>query len=406
MQYPSAVVAALEAALAELSAQFALGQFTEVLAQLPPLFEGVDGLEDSPCKRDLQLRLLFIRARCHSKFDRFGDTLQDCAEMLNLRALDEGSRQRAELMELISYCHVNLSMPEQALRAAQVTLQDGLLLRDPLLCSQGLERSAMAYLCMGDALEAERFMIESLGFVEQQGLGYERLRRYSNAIHLLCALHDNYLSAGNQRMAQGVLERGQRLLPLGDALASGEPSEFIRLMWHANMGRWKRRQGRLSAAQEQLASVLASPSTRQWHGLRRSMQLELALIAEASDRLDDALALLQALFEPQSLRVRDVEALGAMAAQLRVLILLQRPAEAERVSQALAQRRNERMQAARQAHQQLQGVRQRIISALAQADRQRVEHEIHRLRGLRHQSAALQPSPEAQAWISEQDMAG
>lgn len=407
MQYPNTRDADdVAPAFAALAALFARGRFDELLQQLPPLFVA---LEQSPRDRPEHARqryqLLLLRARCLSKFDRFDEALQDCDSLMDLQLPLQCSRERAELMELISFCHANLSMPEPALRAAHVTFQDGLQLQDPLLCSQGLERAAMAYWCMGDAMEAERFMIEALGFVEQQPSAYEKLRRYSNALHLLCALHDQHQLHGQGRMAQGVLERGSRFLPLGQAFCHQEPSDFIRLVWLANVGRWQRRLGHAQLAREQLNAVLAEAPTRQWHGLRRSIQLELALLDESDKLPQRALQRLQALFEPAELRVRDIEALGAMAACQRLHLQLGDVEQSQAAAEALRERRQQRLARAREAQQRLAGLSQRIANALADADRQRVDRELQRLRRLRDEEALHRGADRAELdWVSELDV--
>lgn len=372
---------ALQTRLDEADRHFSLGDFESVLDAVAAVLHALEG-QPAADNAALERRALMLRVRSLSKFERFDDMLQGCARLLDLMSLHNASADRAELMVQMAFVHVNLGMPEQSLRAAHVALQDALQLKAPTLSSKALERAAMAYLSMGDGLEAERFMVEAVGFVEQEPSLYERMRRYSNALHLVCGLHDAYAEAGNLHMARGVLGRALRVLELGDALVVQEPSAHMQCMWRANQARWRRRQGDSVAARAALQVALRDAAAQQWHSIRRSVQLELAVMDAAAGETEAALGLLSALFEPTELRVRDHVALPALALRARLHAERNEPDLAAQVSEDLARRQAARVAAVRRAQAQLPGLGARILEALAEADRARVDDEIRRLRRL------------------------
>ncbi|MCV2355232.1 hypothetical protein LNV09_13840 [Paucibacter sp. B2R-40] len=363
--------------------QFEAGLFAaeRLLARLP---------EDSDeTMREQKIRLLTARVAALTKLDRFDQVLLDCARMLDLVSLDQPSQQRASVMIQLSFAQANLLMPEQALRAAHVALQDGLQLQGSLLTAQALERLAMAYLSMGDGSAALTFIFEALVHMDQHKSGYERLRRYSNAMHLICTLHDAYVDAENFAAASAVLERADGFNHQAAALAPEVASHYIVNMWRANQARWHRRCGRRQVARGAFLDLEQRAAELAWHAVRRPVLLELALMEEGEGRPQEALTLLAAVFEDAQLRVRDVVALPALRAQTRCFSAV---GQAERAAAAAAQwaaRQAARRQAVHQAEQQLPGLDQRILASLAAAESARLDEVVRQLREQRRQGAGL-----------------
>ncbi|MBT9501803.1 MAG: hypothetical protein IV092_11195 [Burkholderiaceae bacterium] len=342
---------------------FELARFDEALRAADAVLRVLDEAIECPTE-DLLFRALMLRVRCRLKFERFDAVLVDSERLLGLVALDRSSLRRAELLINMSFAHSQLSMHELALRAARVAWQDALALKNIPLASRAIERLAMCHLALGDAIEAERFMQEALGLIEQQGSTYERVQRYSNAMHMVCGLHDGYLAQGNPGMAQGLLARASRVVAQGSAAAQAIDSDYLRSMWEANVARWLRRRGELDRAEAALRQLGALAEAQGWLAIRRSTQLEMALIAEGAGRPGPALELLQALFEPVALRVRDSVALPALEAQVRLYATVGDSAAVTRALAHLATRRSVRAEAVRQAREQLPDAGVRIMDTL------------------------------------------
>ncbi|MEJ6001621.1 hypothetical protein [Paucibacter soli] len=378
---------ALKASLDEADRQYLHGDYEAALTGADAVLRGLEAADAA--SPTLQRGALMLRVQSLSKLERFDAMLEACSQVLNLLPLYEASVERAELMVLMAFGYVNLGMSEQSLRAAHVALQDGLQLQNPTLASRALDRTAMAYLSMGDGLEAERFMVEAVGFSEHLSSAQERLSRYSNALHLFCSLHDAYAEVDRRQMASGVLARAARLLGQGDALLVEVDSPHMRCMWRANQARWRRRRGEREPARVALRAVLVESLAQHWHSIRRSVQLELALMdAEVGDAAS-ALELLQALFEPAELRVRDRVALRALTLMVQLYAALNQVEQAAQAGEELARRQAERAAAVARAHAQLAGLGARILDALVEADRARVDEEIRRLRDLRAEGGAV-----------------
>lgn len=346
-------------------------------------------LEPDEALRALQLRLLMARVVALIKLDRFDQVLQDCARMLDLVSVDQASAERAGVMIQLSFAQANLLMPENALRAAHVALQDGLQLRSSLLTAQALERLAMAYLSMGDGGAALSFMFQALEHMDQSNSGYERLRRYSNALHLICSLFDAYTDAGQCSEAAAVRERAVVFNQQASALAPQVSSHYIVSMWQANLARWQRRCGLAELARAAFVELEQRAAAAGWHAVRRPVQLELALMEEEQGRPQQALSLLAAVFEPADLRVRDVVALPSLRAQMRCFAATGQAALAALAAEQWAARQALRRQAEGRARAQLPGLDQRILAGLAAAERARLDEVVRLLRAQRQRGAGL-----------------
>lgn len=342
--------------------------FDEAQRAADAVLRVVDDAHACP-SQDLLFQALMLRVRCRLKFERFDAVLRDCERLLGLVALDQPSQRRAELLINMSFAHSQLALHELALRAARMAWQDAQALQHIPLAARAIERVAMCHLTLGDAIEAERFMQEALGLIEQQGSTYERVQRYSNALHMVCGLHDGYLAQDNPGMAEGLLARASRVVAQGAAAAQAIDSEYLRSMWEANVARWLRRRGETERAQAELLRLAALSGAQGWAAIRRSAQLEMALIAEAAGRRGEAQGLLEALFEPAGLRVRDSVALPALEAQLRLFAAVGDGAAVARVLEQLAARRKARAESVRQAREQLPGAGQSIMDTLSQIGR-------------------------------------
>ncbi|TDP63846.1 hypothetical protein DES47_104128 [Roseateles toxinivorans] len=347
---------------------FELARFDEVLCATDAVLRVVD--DPIECRSDeLLFQALMLRVRCRLKFERFDVVLKDCQRLLGLVALDQPSLRRAELLINMSFAHSQLAMHELALRGARMAWQDAQALKNIPLASRAIERVAMCHLALGDAVEAERFMQEALGLIEQQGSTYERVQRYSNALHMVCGLHDSYLAQDNPGMALGLLARASRVVAQGSAAAQAIDSEYLRTMWEANVARWLRRRGEAERAQAELLRLADLAGVRGWAAIRRSAQLEMALIAEVAGQRSAALDLLRALFDPPELRVRDGVALPALEAQVRLHAAVGDSAAVARVLEQLVARRSARAAAVRQAREQLPGAGMGIMDTLSQTGR-------------------------------------
>ncbi len=354
----------------------------------------LDGLLQSPATSDeekgaQEYRLRIARVAALTKLDRFDLVLHDCARMLDLVSLDQPSAQRGNVMIQLSFAQANLLMPEQALRAAHVALQDGLHLKNGLLTAQALERLAMVYLSMGDGEAAVTFMFEALGHMDQHNSGYERIRRYSNAMHLICSLFDAYIDAEDFPAASAVRDRAAGINEQASALAPEVASPYIVSMWRANQARWHRRCGRRQMARGAFLDLEQRAAAGGWHAVRRPVLLELALMEEDECRPQQALALLAAVFERADLRVRDLVALPALRAQMRCFTALGEPESAALAAAQWAARQDARRQAVAQAKAQLSGLDQRILASLAAADRARLDEVMRQLREQRRRGAGL-----------------
>jgi tetratricopeptide (TPR) repeat protein len=380
--------AELETELAAVQSLLDAEQFNFGLAAAQQLLERLPA-EPDESQRDLLYRLLMARVAALTKLDRFDQVLLDCSGMLDLVSLDQSSVRRAGVMIQLSFAQANLLMPEQALRAAHVALQDGLQLQDGLITAQALERLAMVYLLMGDGESAMKFMFEALGQMNQHSSGYERIRRYSNAMHLICTLFDAYVDAEKFVEANAIRDRAADFNEQASALAPQVASQYIVCMWRANQARWHRRCGRRQMARGAFLDLKQRAAAAGWHAVRRPVQLELALMAEGECLPQDAIALLQALFEPADLRVRDVVALPALRALERLYSETNQHERAAAARQDLGLRQAMRRQAVQQAQAQTAGLSERILATLAEADRKRLDEVIRRLRDQRSQGRGL-----------------
>jgi tetratricopeptide (TPR) repeat protein len=375
---------ALGAAQALLEAE----QFDAGLAAVQQLLERLPRDPDE-AQREQLYRLLMARVAALIKLDRFDQVLHDCAGLLDLVSVDQASAQRAGVMIQLSFAQANLLMPEQALRAAHVALEDGLQLHSSLLTAQALERLAMAYLSMGDGGAALSFMFQALEHMDQSNSGYERLRRYSNALHLICTLFDAYTDAGQFSEAAAVRERAAIFNQQADALAPQVSSHYIVSMWRANLARWQRRCGLVELARGAFVELEQRAAAAGWHAVRRPVQLELALLEEEQGRPQPALSLLAAVFEPADLRVRDVVALPSLRAQMRCFTATGQTALAALAGEQWAARQALRRQAEGRAKAQLPGLDQRILAGLAAAERARLDEVVRLLREQRQRGAGL-----------------
>ncbi|WP_428509905.1 hypothetical protein [Roseateles sp.] len=389
--------AAIEASLNEAEALLAAEAYEAVLSRTRGLLDVLEAA-GSASLRPLARRIYQLRGDCLTRLDRFSELLQDSAAMLDLLSVDQASAERAELMIKMSFAHANLAMPEQALRAAHVAVQDALALGQRMTAAQALERVAMAYLSMGDGVAAERFMFEALDHSDESSPPLEQLRRTSNAMHLLCTLHDAYQDMGLSELADAVLARARGLPARAEQWLPQVPGRYMVCMWQANQARCWRRSQRLAEAQAMFEDCVAEGGAQGWHAVRRPVQLELALMAEARGDLDQALQLLNALFEPANLRVRDVVALPAYRMLERVCRGLGQAQAAEQAGRQLRARQLARQQASLEAATQTQGLAPMILAALAAADRQRLEAEIQRLRSEPEAGARLH-LPDSEAWF-------
>lgn len=380
--------AALEAAGRDAQGLLDAERFDAGLVAAQQLLDSMPADPDETL-RALQLRLLTARLAALTKLDRFDQVLQDCARMLDLVSVDQASAERAGVMIQLSFAQANLLMPENALRAAHVALQDGLQLRDGLLTAQALERLAMVYLSMGDADAALTFMFEALEHMDQHSSGYERIRRYSNALHLICSLFDAYTDAGQVEQASAVLARGAACNEQGSALAPEVSSHYIVAMWRANQARWHRRCGRSQVARGAFLDLEQRAAAAGWHAVRRPVLLELALMAESEGRPQEALTLLAAVFEPAELRVRDVVALPALRAQARCYAATDQAERAAAADEQWALRQRLRRQAVGRAETQLAGLDRRILASLAAADSARLDDVVRQLREQRRRGVGL-----------------
>ncbi|MCV2370088.1 hypothetical protein [Roseateles oligotrophus] len=372
---------ALEDALRDAQALLETEQFGPGLAAIQRLLDGLPDHEEA--SRDLQYRLLISRGTALTKLDCFDQVLDDCARMLDLVSLDQPSARRASVMIQMSFAQANLLMPEQALRAAHIALQDGLQLQDGLLTAQALERLAMAYLSMGDGETATTLMFEALGQMNQHSSDYERIRRYSNAMHLICSLFDAYVEAEKYVEASAILDRAVGFNDQASELAPQVASQYIGCMWRANQARWHRRCGRHQMARGAFLDLAQRAAVAGWHAVRRPVLLELALMEEGQCRPYEATALLRAVFEPAGLRVRDLVALPALRALERLYGETGQMEQATAARQELDKRQGRRQQAAQRAQTQMAGLSERIVAALAEADRKRLDDVIRQLRDQR-----------------------
>lgn len=387
-----------EVSLTQAEALIADEAFDAALQHTRALLERLRGREAEPAVAEFARRIYQLRGDCLTRLDRFPELLADCAARMDLLSVDQASVQRAELMIKMSFAHANLAMPEQALRSAHVALQDALNLGQRLLAAQALERLAMAYLSMGDGVAAERFMFEALEHSDASSPPQERLRRVSNAVHLLCTLHDAYLDMGLPALGESVLARAQGLPAKAEALLPTVPGRYLVCMWQANQARWLRRRGQRDQARRAFEACLAQALKEGWHAVSRPVQLELALMAEQGGDLQTALALLRALFEPESLRVRDVVALPAYRMRERVCRALGHGLEADQASERRRARQAARHQAVLEAAAHNHHHGQLILSTLAAAERQRVDAEIQRLRS-QHAAGTILRMPDQDDWF-------
>lgn len=346
---------------------FELARFEDALRAADAVMRVVD--DPINCRSDeLLFQALMLRVRCRLKFERFDAVLKDCERLLGLVALDQPSLRRAELLTNMAFAHSQLALHELALRAARMAWQDALALQHMPLAARAIERVAMCHLALGEANEAERFMQEALGLIEQQGSTYERVQRYSNALHMVCGLYDGHMADGNPALAKGLLDRAGRVVAQGRAAALTIDSEYLLSMWEANVARWLRRRGDAAHSQAELQRLAALADARGWVAIRRSAQLEMALLAEAAGRPAVAMEMLQALFEPADLRVRDSVALPALEARLRLHAAGGDKAAVATVLAQLAARRSARAEALRQVREQLPDIGMAIMGTLGQSE--------------------------------------
>jgi len=388
MKAESSQVAEFEQAFRDAQSLLGAEQFAAGLGALQGLLERLPEQADD-VSRGQEYRLLLERVAALTKLDRFDRVLSDCARMLDLVSLDQASAERARVMIQLSFAQANMLMPEQALRAAHVALQDGLHLRDALLTAQALERLAMVYLSMGDGDAALTLMFEALGYMDRHQSDYERIRRYSNAMHLICTLFDAYVDAEQFAQAHAVRDRAHSINEQASALVPDVASQYIVSMWRANQARWHRRCGRRQLARGAFIDLEQRAAEAGWHAVRRPVLLELALMEEGECRPQEALTLLAAVFEREDLLVRDVVALPALRALQRCFVATGQVESATAAAAQWAARQEARRQAVSQAKVQLPGLDRRILASLLEADRARLDEVVRKMREQRRRGAGL-----------------
>ncbi|QPF71777.1 hypothetical protein G8A07_01745 [Roseateles sp. DAIF2] len=364
-------------------AAFARGRFEPVLEQLtPPLLAPDSGA--TPAQR---LAAQMLRLRSLGKFDRF-EAMLDAAHAALALAPPEPSRLRAELLALMSFAYNHGGLCEPALHAAQLALRDALALDETDLAALALERFAMAYLWMGDATGAERYMLEALGFQRQSEPRPRDLLRYSNALHLACTLYDARVTQ-DEAGAHAQLLRFARFTTEGDRLAAGEVPDYVRGQWRGNRLRWQRRRGQPASTEAPLRELLAQAIERGWLILALALRLELALLLETQQRPAEAAVLCEELLQAGGPELRRQLWLRTLITLLRLRRRLGEDAAADRVQAELEAAEARRQAEAARLRQRLAELDLQLIKLLAEADRARLSGEIRRLRERRDEGQAL-----------------
>lgn len=372
--------------LSDAAASYKAGEFIAARRQVLELLEHFAPLgagdERPPELEALRLEARLLALRCESRLEHFDQLVLGCSELLAELPRNQASATRANAMILLSYGQAQLTDPEGALSAAFVAVQDGLALDDRDLVAQALDRVALSYLAMGDGMSAERFMLEAIGFAEQTGDADTRLLRVSNALYMMCNLHDALLEAGDRAAAAALIQRSRRMTLPGEHAAAESRNPYLRCMWQANMARWLRRAGRPEAAADLLTQVRKNSCSHGWYAIWRPLQLEQAAVLEEQGRLQDAVRELESMFEPIDVPLRDPQALRVHQQLQRLRIALGQPDRAAESRSRHEELLVRSLRGLAQVHRHLPDLGAQITEMLAQADRQRLKSELARLRQL------------------------
>ncbi|MDC6168650.1 hypothetical protein [Paucibacter sp. XJ19-41] len=356
----------------EAERRYGLGQFEPVLA-------GIDALLAAPApETGLRLRALLLKLRSLSKFERFEAMLTVGQEALARVA--GPSPERVELLALMSFAYNQSSCCEPALRAADLALRDALALGHSAGAAMALERVAMCYLWMGDEQAAERFMLEALGFQRQSAPEPRDLLRFSNTLHLVCAVHDAHLERGDHAAALAALTRSSRYLAEGERLAVGLPQAYLRSQWDANVLRWRRRRHAAPEVREQMRQLFERSSSQGWLILQLALQLELALLAEADGDAALACRYCEQLLQEGGSQMRRLLQLRGLQTQARCLRRIGQAEAADRVEQSITNSLQQRAEQAAAVQGRMAAFDADLRRLLAEADQARLLSEIRRLR--------------------------
>lgn len=360
------------ARLDEAERRYGLGQFEPVLADVEVLLAAL-----AP-ETGLRLRALLLKLRSLSKFERFESMLAVGHEALALVA--GPSAERVELLALLSFAYNQSSCCEPALRAADLALRDALALGQASGAAMALERVAMCYLWMGDEQAAERFMLEALGFQRQCASEPRHLLRFSNTLHLVCAVHDAHLERGDSAAAMAALTRSSRYLAEGERLAQSLPPAYLRSQWDANVLRWRRRRHAAPELREQVQQLLERACNQGWLILQLALQLELALLAEADGDAALACRYCEQLLLDGGAEMRRMLLLRGLQTKARCLRRMGQADAAARVEQLIAASLQQRAEQAAAVQCRMAAFDAGLRQLLAEADQARLLSEIRRLR--------------------------
>ena len=343
------------------------------------LDQGLDEATDAQ-QAGLRLRLQVHRVRHHAKAEQF-DTAIALAETLLPQLTESGQElARSELLFLLSFSYSQTSQQEPALRAGVAALHLALRLDHVLQIGQSLERIAMCCMAAEDAVHAERFMLEALGFFEQQADAEQMLRATSNTLFMFCRLADRLTTGGWDREARQLLQRLHRVVARSIAPSRQAESEYTRCIWRANHARWLLRMGRSEAGAAEMQACHGLCLQRGWHAIRHPVCIELARHQAALGHTQQALDLLNGALQPRLPAMRDDSMLSLSQLMAQLLEASGRAAEAAPWSLRAQELAAHIGAGSRIEAPILEQLCDEVESALLAADQRRLDQEIERLR--------------------------
>lgn len=369
-QYPASA-----AGLDALQALYDQGSF----AELRPLLQQWLGQCPTADASGLRLRAGVLQLRSLAKLEQWEALAREGQAML-LRPDLAGHEAAMDTLILLSYGELQLGDAEMSLRAAFAALQLSLQQRSPAHTAQALDRLAMSYLWLGDAALAERYLLEAIGYCHQLGDADTSLLRYSNGLVLLITLYDALRAAARHDEARALSQRMQRFVVQGSKIEHQARRHYERRLWAANLTRWQCRREDSEAHRQLLQAQLAEAEARGWGNIRRTLRLDLARFDCAAARWDEALAQLRQVNEPAEAPMRLLHALSQQRLLAQVFDALGRAEEAAAARHRLAALLQQERAAIERVHCQLPGLPHAVTQTLSQAEQQRLDAEMQRLR--------------------------
>jgi tetratricopeptide (TPR) repeat protein len=358
------------------------GQDLPALDALVALVAQIEALQqpDAEAMR-MRAHALATRGEVLLRRGELAAALQALARAAMGLAVPGGERDLLYCYSAMAFCCLGLNMPEQGLQAASAAARIALQQGRPAAQAQALAAVGLCSGLLGDAVLAERYTLEALGTLLQHPDDGALRMCLINLVHQGNQEADHFRAQGRNDLADAALLRATRHVRRGEQLGFAPGSHGL-AQWRGNRAGWLRRRGLLDEAEPELLALLEDVVAGGWVGLEREALLNLGELARARGDAAAARRWLERCvncadapdaFELVS-RAHELLADDATREGDAARAAVHRQAHAALVAQQGLQRAA--------ALSRLSELDQAFSAALSAADRQRLDAEVLRLRGL------------------------